>query len=136
MLQSPHKNLHFTSLHFTSLHSFFKHFIAHLNSLHLNLTWTFWKVHQKYLERFEMWRWRRMVISCTERARNRVELLKVKEKRNILHKIKIRKANYISHILCRKFFQYHVIEGKMDGNRIEITNKMRPCSRIYYSNVS
>jgi hypothetical protein len=34
-------------------------------------TWTLWKVDQKYLESFEMWRWRRMEkISWTDRVRN------------------------------------------------------------------
>jgi hypothetical protein len=61
--------------------------------------WTLRKVDQKYLESFEMWRWRRMgKISWTDRVRNEV-LHRVKEERNILHTIKRRKANWIGHIL-------------------------------------
>jgi hypothetical protein len=34
-------------------------------------TWTLWKVHQKCLESFEMWCWRRMEkISWTDHVRN------------------------------------------------------------------
>jgi len=34
-------------------------------------TWTFQKVNQKYMERFEMWYWRRMEkISWTDHVRN------------------------------------------------------------------
>jgi len=28
-------------------------------------TWTLWEVNQQYLENFEMWFWRRMVVSWT-----------------------------------------------------------------------
>jgi hypothetical protein len=65
-------------------------------------TWTLWKVDQKYLETFEMWCWRRMdKISWTNCVRNEEVLHRVKEERNIMHRIKIRKANWICHILCR-----------------------------------
>jgi len=42
-------------------------------------------------------------INSTDRVRNEEALLRVKEDRNILHKIKRRKANWICHILnmCR-----------------------------------
>jgi hypothetical protein len=47
---------------------------------------------QKYLERFEMWCWRRMEkISWTDRVRNEEVLHRVEEERNILHTIKVRK---------------------------------------------
>jgi hypothetical protein len=47
-------------------------------------------------EKFLMWCWRRMEkISWTDRVRNEEVLQRVKEQRNILHKIKRRKANYI-----------------------------------------
>jgi hypothetical protein len=48
-------------------------------------TWTLGKVDQKYLESFEMWCWRRMEISWTERVRNEEVLHRVKQERNILH---------------------------------------------------
>ena len=59
-------------------------------------------VDQKHLESFEMWCWRRMEkISWTDHVRNEDVLLTVKEKRNILHEISKRKANWIGHILRR-----------------------------------
>jgi hypothetical protein len=63
-------------------------------------TWTLRKVDQKYLERFGTWCWRRMEkIIWTDRVRNEKVLYRVKEKRNIVHEIKRRKANWIGHIL-------------------------------------
>jgi hypothetical protein len=43
-----------------------------------------------------------------------------REERNILHKIKRRKANWIGHTLRRNCLLKHVIEGKLEG-RIEMT---------------
>jgi hypothetical protein len=61
--------------------------------------WTLRKADQKYLESSEMWCWRRMEkISWTDRVRNEEVLHRVQEERNILHKIKGRKANWIGHI--------------------------------------
>jgi len=42
-------------------------------------------------------------------------LLTVKEKRNILHEISTRKANWIGHILRRNCLLQRVIEGKVKG---------------------
>ena len=57
---------------------------------------------QKHLESFEMWCWRRMEkISWTDHVRNEEVLLRVNEKRSILHEIRKRKANWIGHILRR-----------------------------------
>jgi hypothetical protein len=51
------------------------------------------KLDQKYLEKFEMWCWRRVEkISWTDRVKNEV-LCRVKEERNFLYTIKRRKAN-------------------------------------------
>jgi hypothetical protein len=62
-----------------------------------------------------MWCWRRMEkISWTDRVRNEEVLHRVKEERNILHKIKRRKANWIGHILRRNCLLKHVIEGKLE----------------------
>jgi hypothetical protein len=60
-------------------------------------TCTLRKVDQKYLESFEMWRWRRMEINWMYRVKNEV-LQRVKEERNILHAVKRRKANWTGHI--------------------------------------
>jgi hypothetical protein len=78
-------------------------------------TWTLRKV-EKYLESFKMWYWRRMEnISRTDRVRNEEVLHRVKEERNILHTIKIRKANWIGHILRRNCLLKYVIEAKLEG---------------------
>jgi hypothetical protein len=53
-------------------------------------------------------------ITWTDRVRNEEVLHRVKEERNILHTIKRKKANWISHILCRNCLLKHVTEGKID----------------------
>ena len=69
-----------------------------------------------YLESFEMWCWRRMEnISWTDHMRNEDVLLRVNQQRNILHEIRKRKANWISHILRRNCLLKQVIEGKIKG---------------------
>jgi len=79
-------------------------------------TWTLPAADQKYLESFEMWCWRRMEkISWTDRVRNGEVLLRVNEQRNILHKIRKWKANWIGHILRRNSLLKQVIEGKIKG---------------------
>jgi hypothetical protein len=61
-------------------------------------------VDQKHLESYEMWCWRRMEkISWTDHVRNEEVLLTVKEQRNILHEISKQKANWIGHIVYRKW---------------------------------
>jgi hypothetical protein len=85
-------------------------------------TWTLRKTDQKYLESFEMWCWKRMEISWTDRVRNEEVLHRVKEERNTLHTIKRRKANWIGHILHRHSLLKHVIEGKLEG-RIKMTGR-------------
>ena len=54
--------------------------------------------------------------------RNEEELLRVKEKINILHEISKRKANWIGHILRRNCLLQRVIEGKVKGG-IEVTGR-------------
>jgi hypothetical protein len=54
--------------------------------------------------------------------RNEEVLHRIKEKRNILHTIKIRKANWIGQILRRNCLLKHVIEGKLEG-MIEVTGR-------------
>ena len=62
-------------------------------------TWILRRVNQKYLQSFEMWRWRRMEkISWADRVRNEEVLHRVKEERNIIHTVKRRKGNGIGHI--------------------------------------
>ena len=55
-------------------------------------TWTLRKADQKSLESFEMWWWRRTEkFGWTDRVKNEDVLVRVKEERNILNKIKRRK---------------------------------------------
>ena len=53
--------------------------------------------------------------------RNEV-LYRVKEERNALLTIKIRKTNWICHILRRNCLLKHVIDGKIEG-KIEVTGR-------------
>ena len=86
-------------------------------------TWTLQTTDQKRLESFEMWCWRRMKkISWTDHVRNEEVLLRVNEKRNILHEIRKRKANWIGHILRRNCLLQQVIEGKIKG-QIQVTRR-------------
>jgi hypothetical protein len=55
-----------------------------------------------------------MEIIWTDRVRNEM-LQRVEEKRNILHKVTRRKANWIGHILRRNFLSKHAIEGQVEG---------------------
>jgi hypothetical protein len=89
------------------------------------------RVEQKYLESFEMWCWRRIVkISCTECVRNEEVLRRVKENRNILHTIKIRKANRIGQILHSNCLLKYIIEEKK-AERIEVTGRRgRRCKQL------
>jgi hypothetical protein len=78
-------------------------------------TWTLWKVCQKYRGSFEMRCWRRMEKICwTNGVRKRRHITENKEKRNILHTAKRRKANWIGHMLCRNYLLKHVIEGRTE----------------------
>jgi hypothetical protein len=55
-------------------------------------------------------------------VRNEEALLRVSEQRNILHKIRKRKANWIGHFLRRNCLLREVIEGKIKG-RIEVMRR-------------
>jgi hypothetical protein len=46
-------------------------------------------------------------------VRNEEVLQRIKEERNILHRVKRRKANWIGHILRRICLLKHVTEGKI-----------------------
>jgi len=72
--------------------------------------------HQKYLESFEMWCWRRMEkISWTDHVKNEEVLLRVNEQKHILHEIRKQKANWMGHILRTNCLLKQVIEGKIEG---------------------
>jgi len=63
-------------------------------------------------------------ISWTDHVRNEEVLLRVNEQRNILHKIRTRKANRIGHILVlhRNFLLKQAIEVKIRG-KMEVTKR-------------
>ena len=61
-------------------------------------------------------------ISWTDHVRIEEVLLRVNEQRNILHGIRKRKANWISHILRRNCLLKQVIEGKIKGE-MEVTRR-------------
>jgi len=54
-------------------------------------------------------------INWTDHVRNEKVLQRVKEERNILHRIKRRNANWIGHILRRNCLLKHFTEGKVEG---------------------
>jgi hypothetical protein len=64
---------------------------------------------------------REKILTCIG-MRNEEVLHRVQERRNILHTIKRRKANWIGHIVRRNCLLKHVIEGKLEG-RIEMTGR-------------
>jgi hypothetical protein len=57
-------------------------------------------------------------------VRNETVLHRVKQERNILHRIKRRKTNWIGHILSRNYLLKYIIEGEIEG-RIEVTGRRR-----------
>jgi hypothetical protein len=79
-------------------------------------TWTVRKVDQKYLGNYEMWYCRRIEkISRTNCVKNEEVLHRVNEERNLLHTIKRRKANWISHILRRNCLLKQITDGEIGG---------------------
>ena len=60
-------------------------------------------------------------ISWTDRVGNEEVLYTVKEKRNIAHTIKRRKAKWVGHILRMNCLLKHVIEGKIRG--VQVTGR-------------
>ena len=81
-------------------------------------TWTLRKLDQKYLGKSEIWCWRRLKkISWTDRVGNEDVSHRIKEERNILHKIRHGKVKWIGHILGRNCLLKHVIEGRIEVMR-------------------
>ena len=54
-------------------------------------------------------------ISWVDHMKNGEVLQRVEEERNILHTIKSRKTDWISHTLRRNCLLRHVVEGKIEG---------------------
>ena len=78
------------------------------------------KIDHKYPESFEICCWRMiMKISGNDRVKNR-KLLDLHSGRlqiNILNTIKLRKRNWIGHVLRRNCFLKHHIQGKVENTR-------------------
>jgi len=55
-----------------------------------------------------------------------------KKERNIIQTIKIRKANWIGHILHRGYLLKHVIVGKIEGRRGVRGRSGRRCKRLLH----
>ena len=87
--------------------------------------WKLREVQNKYLERFEIWCWRRMEkIGWTDHVINEEVLLGVNEQRNIVRTAKRRKENWIGHSWRRNCLLKYVTEGKTEG-KIEVTGRRR-----------
>ena len=68
----------------------------------------------KYLERFEMWCWRRMKkIRWSKKVTNEQVPERIGKKRTLLNNILRRKANRIGHILKINCLLHDTIEGQM-----------------------
>jgi hypothetical protein len=63
-------------------------------------------------------------------VRNEEVLLRVKEQRNILHKISKQKANWIGHILRRNCQLQQVIEGKIEVGIVVTGRRGRRCRKL------
>ena len=61
-------------------------------------------------------------IGWTDRTRNEEVLQIVKEERHVVHKIQGRKASSTGHIMRRRDFLNHIIEGKIEGS-MEVTGR-------------
>jgi len=68
-------------------------------------------------------------------VRNEEVLLRVNEQRNILHKIRKRRANWIGHILRRNCLLKQVIEGKIKGE-MEVPDDEEEDVRSYWMTLS
>jgi hypothetical protein len=63
-------------------------------------------------------------INWTDHVRNEEVLLRFKERRNIVHEISKRKANWIGHILRRNCLLERVVEGKIGGGGVRSDKKI------------
>jgi hypothetical protein len=76
-----------------------------------------------------MWCWRKMEkIIWTDRVRNEKVLHRVKAERDIVHTVKIRKANWIGHILHRNYLLKHIIIAEIEGGLELAGTRGRKCN--------
>ena len=72
------------------------------------------------------------MVGWTDHVRNEEVLLRVNEKRNILHEIRKRKANWIGHILRRNCLLKQVVEGKIKGEMEMERRRERRCKKLLH----
>jgi hypothetical protein len=71
-----------------------------------------------------MWCWKNMEKkSWNDRVENEEVLPKVKEERNVLHRIQRRAANCIGHILRRDSLLKQFIEGNVRQNKLKVRRR-------------
>jgi exonuclease III len=89
-------------------------------------TWTLREHEKKKLEAFEMWMWRRMLkISWKDKVSNVKVLERIGEVRTLLERIRIRKRNWIGHVLRGDNLLKDMIEGTVDGERKRGRKRMK-----------
>ena len=69
-------------------------------------------------------------IIWMDRVRNEEVLHRVKEERNILHKTKITKTNWVGDIFLRNCRLKHVTEGKIEGRIVVKGRRGRSCKQL------
>jgi hypothetical protein len=72
---------------------------------------------QKYLESSEMWCWKWLEISLTDRVRDEEVLHTIMKGRNVVRIVNIGKANWIGYVLCRDCILEQIMEGKIKGRK-------------------
>ena len=81
-------------------------------------SWTLSTLDKKRIEAFEMWTWRKiMKISWRERKSNTEVLNLIKEPRQIIRMMEIRKTKFFGHIMRHNTLITNIMEGKINGKR-------------------
>ena len=71
-----------------------------------------------------------MEISWIEHVRNVEVLHTAKEEKNVIHTIKIRKANRNGDIFLRNCHLKHLVEGKIEGRIVAKGRRGRSCKQL------
>ena len=85
--------------------------------------WTLWKLDQKYLESFEMWRMGKDRKDHLDRSCEKWKSVTKSQggEEYLTHNIQ-RKINWISHILRRNYLLKHVVHRKIE-ERVEVAGR-------------
>ncbi|KAL1446687.1 hypothetical protein WDU94_006588 [Cyamophila willieti] len=79
-------------------------------------TWTISEKDKKHLEAFEMWCFRRTLkITWCDKITNEEVLRRIREKRQVLKNIQVRRATWIGHILRHEGLLHTLIETTIEG---------------------